>query len=179
MRTRIRKHPPRNFTFDADETITERYYPNTASDRSAFLAIVNDQTSTPAAKSAAMAELDKFGPETITGKIRAVRMRYPAGQTSTLETVRLRIVKEAGQSNPSSDDYLIYDSGLLDNGEIPDGGTVAIDLTGSDTVAFWLDDMGDDGPCFDGQFRCEMAINGTTFDAGDNVVLSLDCEEYQ
>lgn len=114
----------------------------------------------------------------IRGRIRAIKMLFAASQSRTLETVRLRIVKEVGQPNPSSDLYLLYDSGVLDDGVVPTGGTVAISLTGSNSTAFWIDHMGNDGPMYDGQLRLELLTTSTGGSGDDYISLALDLEEW-
>ena len=131
------------------------------------------------------------------GKLRAVRLRYAASQTKVLVDVRLRILMEVGQPNPSSDDFLLYDTGVLAHGVIPSGGTVAIVLTGSDSTCFWLDEMGADGPCWGGgtfydrnglqyvtqgncQLRFELIVNSTGGPAaGDELTVCFDTEEEE
>lgn len=85
----------------------------------------------------------------IRGRLHAVRMRFPDFQSWTLDSVRLRILLYNPLSaTPQSDDLLIYDTGLIEDGVIPDGGDEPYDLSGSNFDSFWIDSLGDQGPIF-------------------------------
>lgn len=131
----------------------------------------------------------------IRGQLRAVRMRFPDNQSWTLTSVRLRILLYSPTSpTPQSDDLLIYDTGLIEDGVIPDGGTQAYDLSGNNFDAFWIDSMGDDGPMFGagtflvdanatqaqlpGLLRFELSIEASGGANEDELVVMFDVLEY-
>jgi hypothetical protein len=106
------------------------------------------------------------------GQLRGVKILFPAFQSSVLDTLRLRILLEVGEGTPASDAFLLYDTGVLEDG-------VDVELDGSNTVAIWLDNLGDDGPMFGGQIRLELTPSTTGAPGNpDDVNVVLDIVEF-
>lgn len=112
------------------------------------------------------------------GKITAVRMRFRDNQSWTLTSIQMRLYI----GNSLTGWQAIYDTGLLEHGEIPEGGTDPIDLSGSNDVAFWNDQLGEDAVHFavhaTQSLRIEVAHTATGGSGTDDVNVQLDYVDF-
>jgi hypothetical protein len=118
----------------------------------------------------------------IHGEIVAVRLQFPDNQSWTLASIQVVIYPSFTNGVVADVARVLYDTGLLQDGVIPEGGTVAIDLSGNNDACFWNDTIGANRPVFHLAFGEALKVDISHTASGgvnsDNVKLEVDYKEY-